>query len=157
MVAWRIIGRRFDGKSGQFELPLIVASTEAVWLPLQRPHARLNVAADGIVMTGVIGGAVREADLATQVIPAVADGVRASFATDCPGTVAPGCGCAAGSRGAALRDLFDLSPTADCTITTDEVRAVFGAFLAPDIDLDDNGTNDAVSIGLGVSTMPATF
>jgi hypothetical protein len=84
--------------------------------------------------------------------------VRTSFDTDCDvGGTPPDCGCAPGSTGATLRNLFDKAPTQDCVISDPEVTTVLSGFLTPDIDLDGEGTNNALSIGLGFTAVKGTF
>jgi len=55
-----------------------------------------------------------------------------------------------------LRGLFDKMPN-DCMITDAEVMMVVSGFLTPDIDLDGNGTNDALSLGIGVTAVGAVY
>jgi hypothetical protein len=147
---------RFTGSGGIIVAPLVLgtAGTPA-WLPLRAAKAELaTVSATGF--TGKIGGAVTQSDLNTIVIPAVAISIRGQFDADCNVGGTPPCACTPGSSGETMQGLFDNAPE-NCQITDAEVMAVLSGFLTMDIDLDMNGTNDAISIGVGVTAVPGTF
>ena len=54
--------------------------------------------------------------------------------------------------------IFDDNPE-DCAVTLDEFRAnsLVQTLFRPDVDLDGDGTNDALSIGVGITGAAATF
>lgn len=164
-----LVGRILSGKycapsdcskpgTGAVTLQISLGAGVPIDLPLQKAKAELNgITATGIT-SGKIGGAISQTDINTNVIPAIGNTVRTSFDESCDvGGTPPNCGCVADSTGATLRGLFDKPPTADCTITDAEVMAVVAGFLTPDIDLNGDGTNDALSLGIGVKAVAGTF
>jgi hypothetical protein len=158
-LAGRIMAGKFTGGPGEVTLQIALAGTP-ISLPLKKARAEITgITASGwATMSSKIGGAVTQADINATVMPAIGNTVRTSFDTDCDvGGTPPGCGCTANSTGATLKNLFDKAPTQDCTISDAEVMTVVSGFLTPDIDLDGDGTNDALSLGLGVTGVAGTF
>lgn len=160
-IGGRIMAGKFTGGPGTVNLQIALAGGEPINLPLQRAKAELNsISATGWT-SGKIGGAISQEDINTEVVPAIAMTVRTSFDETCAtntqgGTMANMCMCTAGETGETLRGLFDKMPY-DCNITDAEVQMVVSGFLTPDIDLDGNGTNDALSLGIGVTGVGAVF
>ncbi|HUQ03578.1 MAG TPA: hypothetical protein VM261_13865 [Kofleriaceae bacterium] len=160
-LAGRIVNGKFTGGPGNVNLQIALGGGVPIDLPLQKARAELNsVSATGWT-SGKIGGAISQEDIDTNVVPAIGNTVRTSFDETCAtntqgGTMANMCMCTAGETGETLRGLFDKMPY-DCNITDAEVQMVVSGFLTPDIDLDGNGTNDALSLGIGVTAVAATF
>ncbi|MBE7448883.1 MAG: hypothetical protein HS111_08310 [Kofleriaceae bacterium] len=156
-LAGRIVAGKYTGGPGTVNLQISLGAGVPIDLPLQRARAELTgVSATGWT-TGKIGGAISQTDINTNIIPAIANTVRTSFDETCDvGGTPPNCGCQAGETGETLRGLFDKTP-ADCMISDQEVQDVVSGFLTPDIDLNGDGTNDALSLGIGVSAVAATF
>ena len=160
-IGGRIIAGKFTGGPGTVNLQIALSGGVPIDLPLQRARAELtSISATGWT-SGKIGGAISQEDINTEVVPAIADTVRTSFDETCAtntqgGTMANMCMCTAGETGETLRGLFDKTPY-DCNITDEEVQMVVSGFLTPDIDLDGNGTNDALSLGIGVTGVGGTF
>lgn len=148
-----IAAGRFTGGAGSLYLPIFLG-TAPVWVPVTLARAQLDATAGGV--QGNIGGALRQADVDGVLIPGLSDQVRATFAADCTMPTPPSCGCVSGSTGQTFKNLYDKTPN-NCVITDAEVRAVVAGFLAPDIDENHDGTNDAISIGYRVHTVAATF
>ena len=153
-----IMGGTFTGGPGTVTLQISLAGGAPIALPLQKARAEIKgISATGFGTGSKIGGAVTQTDINTTVIPAIGETVRTSFADSCMvGGTPPSCGCMSGSTGATLKNLFDKTPN-DCMITDAEVMSVVSGFLTPDIDLDGDGTNDALSLGLGVTAVAGTF
>jgi hypothetical protein len=156
-LAGRIVNGKYTGGPGNVNLQISLAGGQPINLPLQKARAELTgVSATGWT-SGKIGGAISQADIDTEVTPAIGETVRTSFAETCTvGGTPPNCGCTAGETGETLRGLFDKTPN-DCMITDAEVSAVVSGFLTPDIDLNGDGTNDALSLGIGVTAVTAVF
>ncbi|KAB2891190.1 MAG: hypothetical protein F9K40_19005 [Kofleriaceae bacterium] len=160
-IAGRIVNGNFSGGPGTVNLQIALAGGLPIDLPLQRARAELSSVSATGWMTGKIGGAISQEDIDNNVIPAIGDTVRTSFDETCDtstqgGTMANMCNCEAGETGETLRGLFDKMPY-DCDLTNAEVQMVVSGFLTPDIDLDGDGTNDALSLGIGVSAVAGTF
>jgi hypothetical protein len=160
-LAGRIVNGKFTGGPGNVNLQIALGGGVPIDLPLQKARAELNsISATGWT-SGKIGGAISQEDIDENVVPAIGNTVRTSFDETCAtntqgGTMANMCMCTAGETGETLRGLFDKMPY-DCDITDAEVQSVVSGFLTPDIDLDGNGTNDALSLGIGVTAVAATF
>jgi hypothetical protein len=165
-LAGRIISGKFCSPSdctkpgsGTVTLQIALAGGLPIDLPLQKAKAELTGISAAGFTGGKIGGAISQTDIDNNVVPAIAETVRSSFDETCDvGGTPPNCGCMpADSTGATLRGLFDKAPTQDCMITDAEVKSVVGGFLTPDIDLNGDGTNDALSLGIGVKAVKGTF
>jgi hypothetical protein len=156
-LAGRLDNGNFTGGPGNVTLQIALADGPAISLPLQRARATISGLSATGWTSGKIGGAISQDDINSEVIPAIADTVRASFDESCDvGGTPPNCGCVSGETGETLRGLFDKTPN-DCNITDAEVMAVVAGFLTPDIDLNGDGTNDALSLGIGVEAAAATY
>ncbi len=156
-LAGRLDGGNFTGGPGNVTLQIALADGPAISLPLQRARATISGLTATGWSSGKIGGAISQDDINSEVIPAIAMTVRASFDETCDvGGTPPNCGCVAGETGETLRGLFDKTPN-DCNITDAEVMAVVSGFLTPDVDLSGDGTNDALSLGIGVEAVAATY
>jgi hypothetical protein len=150
-----VIADVFRGDGGTVVMPIGLGGTPS-WVTLRMAKAELT-ALGPTSFQGKIGGAISLQDLSTQVIPAIAVSVRGSFDEDCDvGGTPPSCGCVPGTTGETLRGLFDKFP-ADCVITDAEVESVISGFLTPDIDMNLDGVNDAMSLGLGIRAVPGSF
>jgi hypothetical protein len=157
-LAGRLMSGTFTGGPGNVVLQVSLGGGLPIDLPLQRAKASITgISATGWT-SGKIGGAISQDDLNTNVVPAIGNTVRTSFDETCDvGGTPPDCGCVEGETGETLRGLFDKPPTQDCTISDAEVMAVVSGFLTPDIDLSGDGTPDALSLGIGVEAVAATF
>lgn len=154
-----IASGQFNGGPGTISLRLTLGGA-TLSVPLHAARVQLaGLGADGWSTSGSkLGGAIAESDVTASVQPWIANLVRAAFDTDCDvGGTPPSCGCVAASTGATFRNLFDKAPTQDCTLSDSEVASVIGAFLTPDVDLDGDGTNDALSLGVGVTGVAGSF
>ncbi len=103
---------------------------------------------------GRIGGGIPAAQIDSRIIPAIGAIARAAIAADCTGTTEST--CADDSNGKTMMQLFDSDD--DGTVTDQEVRSnpYVRSALAPDVDLDHDGTADALSIGIGFRAVNAT-
>lgn len=153
-----ITAGKFVGDAATLTLPSPLLYGVSVPVPLVLHRARLEI--EGLTEIGFIGrigGAVTVADVASVIVPAAADGVRAIVMAECDTTVGePSCGCPSTSDAAALLGAYDTMPS-DCAIADDEIQRVFDGLLIPDVDLDGDGTADAASLGLGIEGVGATF
>lgn len=159
-IAGRIVNGKFTGGPGTVNLQIALAGGVPIDLPLQRAKAELTAVSATGWTSGKIGGAISQDDINNNVVPAIGNTVRTSFDETCmtmaEGGTAPNCGCMQGGTGETLRGLFDKTPN-DCNITDTEVQMVVSGFLTPDIDLNGDGTNDALSLGIGVTAVGAVF
>jgi hypothetical protein len=113
------------------------------------------VTASGITQ-GILGGAIAETEFSTKVYPAMAASFTQVITHDCTQLASPPtCGCAMGSTGQELVQLFDQDPS-DCAITPAEVEgnSLIRALFMPDVTVDGQM---ALSVGFGVTAVGATF
>jgi hypothetical protein len=156
-IGGRIVNGKFTGGPGTVNLQIALAGGVPIDLPLQKAKAEINAVSATGWTSGKIGGAISQDDINNNVVPAIANTVRTSFDETCDvGGTPPNCGCQAGETGETLRGLFDKMPN-DCMITDAEVQMVVSGFLTPDIDLNGDGTNDALSLGIGVQAVGAVY
>jgi hypothetical protein len=151
---------RFVGGPGRIRLFLTLSAGRApVELPLYRTRAEVIVTSSGFAVGSKVGGAVRQVDLEASLHPAVRDQVFDVVAVDCgpPPRTPPACGCMSGSLGATLMNLMDTSSPRDCAVSLSEVTAFLNPIINQDIDLDGDGSKDAVSLGVGLEAVSASF
>lgn len=147
----------FRGQASQgpgMSLMLSFGASGAFVLPLHLAAAELDEVTPAGFRSGKLGGAIARRDIETRLYPALASSFGAHVAADCA-NAPPACGCRAGSTGLQLLGFFDDND--DCRIATSEVQRVMDGIVTSDLDLDGDGLNDAVSIGVGVQGVAATF
>ena len=149
-------GGTFAGAGGSHHVAFAFAGTV-----LNLPVDDAQVSIDAVTVTGlgalVIAGSVLATEFESQFLPAYQASVMDAATTDCTLVGPPGCGCAASSTGETVINLFDT--TADCNITLAELQAdvSLDTLLAPDLDADDDGTNESISLGVGMTAVGATY
>jgi hypothetical protein len=160
-LAGAITGGQVRAGPGTVPLQLVlVPGTTPVVVSLVGARVRGDVTATTI-SNGLLGGAIREEEVDTVVIPAIAVAMNALVAADCPGGV-----CTPDSGGETILALFDTNT--DGTVTADELRAndLINSLLAPDVDLFDgagnfnprvDGVRDSLSFGVGFTAVGAVF
>ena len=156
-VGGNIVGGRFTGGPGDLALQIAFGDT-AINLEMIEARAEIN----GITETGFdqskVGGAVPDAVIQGEVLPAVSTAVNDIMTEDCPAPrTPPTCGCADGSTGETLMGIFD--ENGDCDVPEQEVRenSLIVTLLRPDVDTDGDGTPDALSVGVGATAVAGTF
>ena len=159
-VAGPIVNGTFNGGPGDISLQIALGGTDAIQLDLIGARAKASGITENGIESIVVGGALTEDDLNTQVLPAIHAQIAPIIAEDCTMPQnPPGCGCAAGSTGKTVLDLFDggiQGSTKDCMVSVDEIKenSLIKSLLAPDVTI--NGTK-ALSLGLKVTATKATF
>jgi hypothetical protein len=157
IITGTIVNGRFTGGPGTLTLKLSLEGT-LITLNLINAKAEFSVTADGSI-DGIVGGAITETELNSNVIPAIATTIQNIIATDCTGgTPETDCGCTAGSTGKTLLGLFDT--VEDCAVTEAEVKesGFIKTLLGPDLDLlPPANDTDSLSVGVGVKTVKATW
>lgn len=145
----------FRGAGGIVRLSLAFPLVPPVLMTVRRAAAELDVS-DGGITGGRLGGAIARNELAATFTPAMAASFAAQIARDCqPPRQPPSCGCLGGSAGLSAISLFDTD--GNCTVSTGEVDRVASGLFTTDIDLDADGLPDALSIGLGLEAVRATY
>ncbi len=149
-------GDVFTGGPGELALPLALFGGEPALLTLTHAQVRLDgVSADGFA-TGTIAGGIPEEQVQAALVPAVYAGVSAQIASECTG-VGLDCGCEPSSTAVTLLGIFDVDN--DCAVTLPEIQdnPLIATLLGSDLDTDADGTADALSIGVGVHAVRASF
>ena len=165
-LSGKIIGGDYTGGPGRLSLALALEGA-IIKLNLVGAHAELTgVTADGF--TGKVAGAITKGEIDSQVIPAIYQTVTTVVARDCPNPEAADCGCVDGGSGGAVLMIFDKDPSTgpgdpvgNCVISEEEVRnsQILTQLLDPDVDMEEplDGTPDSLSVGVGVTTVKATW
>lgn len=154
-IGGNIIGGTFTGKNGEIALQIAFAETQ-INLNLTRAQAEVT----GVSATGLasarIGGAVPDEQIQNEVIPAIAIAISDIVVEEGCMAGSADCGCPGGTA-ETLLGIFD--DNSDCAITESEVREddLIMTLLRPDVDTDEDGTKDALSVGVGASAVSGTF
>lgn len=152
----KIAGGVFTGGPGSLTLQIALGTTEALTLDLIGARAKASGISETGITSLILAGALTEEDLNTKVMPAIRDQIAPLIAADCTMLSSPPeCGCASGSTGETVLQLFDTNPQ-DCAVTVEEIKGntIIQSALAPDVKID--GV-DALSLGIKVETTTATF
>ncbi len=169
LIGGQLLGGGFETKkSGTVRLELeLVSGQPKIVINLIGARAQFSVSAAGdMLMDGILGGAITEAEAQTNILPVIVGLVRTTVMEDC--TLGPPMCCPDGT-GKTLLDLFDPDDEgADCQVSAMQVEnnAIVSSILSPDIDLLDasgafnpldDGVDDSISLGLGFTGVKATF
>jgi hypothetical protein len=160
VVVGSTAGGKFTGGPGSVTIQLSLSElADPLSLTLSSAKAEMSVSADGLT-GGILGGALTIDSINNDLLPAVATVIAGILADEECGTTAP-C-CPPGSAGETILQVLDEGGVAngDCVITPEELAT--NAFVSstlgnPDVDLDADGTKDAVSLGIGFSAVTGTF
>jgi hypothetical protein len=141
--------------SGTAVVHIVLGFGGAMPMTLELIGARFDgtIDATGFV-DAKLAGAIPDEQVQSELLPAIAEGIRATVAMECTGSPPPTCGCTPSSNGEQFISLFDENQ--DCTITDDEVRnnAIIQSFFDPDVNI---GGVDALSLGVLATGVPAAF
>lgn len=153
-VVGSIKGGTFNGGPGDILLKIALGSTSGIQLNLIGARAKATGMSETGVDSIVIGGALTQDDLNTQVIPEIFNQLGPIVMADCTG-VGTDCGCQNPSTGKTVLGLFDTMPK-DCKLTVEEIQnnAILKNLLAPDVTIDGKM---ALSLGVKVKAVKATF
>lgn len=155
-----------DDEPGQVALAFpALDGGEPIVLELVGARISIQSVSETGLTSGIIGGAIPAEDFEQTILPSFHAGLAAQVAADCTGT--PLNCCTPDTAGQGILVFFDPIST-DCMVSYEEFRN--HPFLAPqfnpDVDLFDadgnyapnsDGTNDALSLGLGFTAVTATF
>lgn len=152
-------------KAGPGKLAIQIALTGApITVNLISARAQLSTTtADGIAK-GLVGGAISDAELNNNVLPAIEGQLKAVVDRDCGpladrDTSANGnCSCTGATGLAVLRGQapFDYAPTRDCQVSVAEIKGHPLLVTALKADIMVEG-QPALSVGLGFTAKKATF
>ena len=158
-LAGRIMAGKFTGGPGTINLQLSLnAGSPPIDLPLTMAKADINVSANGFGTGSKLGGAILQTDIEGKVHPAIQSIVTDLIDRDCTGTrTPPTCGCMSGSTGSSVLGFLDTQAPRDCMVSLAEVTETLNSLLTTDVDTNGDGTNDAVSLGIGVLAVKGTF
>jgi hypothetical protein len=177
-LSGKIVAGTFTGGPGDLSLPLTLAGAN-----LQLDLIGGRVKCSGVTATAIgsatadgciLGGALTQDELTTQVIPAIQQALVPLIQRDCcglatsPGGVTcnplstgtnPKCGCTSGSTGSTILGLFDGDITGtmpDCMVSTDEItmNSLIESLLAPDVTIEGKM---ALSLGVKIVGVGAMF
>jgi hypothetical protein len=137
---------------GEGSLPVFMSNTP-VWVPLHKAQLTGKVTSEGLT-DGVYGGAIASDDVNTIVLPELQVTIAATIMRDCPTGPAS---CASNSTGQQYLTLLDADKDGKVTIEELKANNLIMGLLQPDVDLDANGTNDALSAAVGINGVLATF
>jgi len=177
-VVGNIVNGTFTNTTpGKIALQIAFSGT-AINVELVDAHAQINgIAADGsLFASSKVGGGISQSDLMTNVEPAIADSIQDIIVRDCapanvPASPRDGTGypdyCHCTGTGATIIGslTIDQNTTAhadtayDCVISHDEFAddGTVQQLLKPDIDTDNDGVTDALSVGVQITGIKGTF
>jgi hypothetical protein len=135
---------------GVATMPVLVSS-EPVWVPVARAHVLAELDSDGLTH-GRFGGAIAMQDVELLLIPELHRGITARLEASCPGGT-----CEPESPGAELLALLDGDMSGTITLAEVQSSSLVQTLLGPDVDLDDDGSDDALSLTIGFEAVPASL
>lgn len=160
-----ITGGNFDGGPGNVSLSLaLVDGQPPLNVDLVGARITAGVSASGAT-NGILGGAITEDDVRTEIVPAIANVMTGYMLADCTCEGAGPPACTADSNGETLDSQFNT--TSDCSITAEELLAntIVQQAIAPDVDMFNgatfgpgmDGEPDSLSLGVGFTAVGASF
>jgi hypothetical protein len=164
-LAGSIMGGQFTGGPGDLTLEVALGGTNPIVLDLIGARTKATGITDSAIGTvagntitdGIVfAGAVTKDDINNKVIPAVQTQLVPTITRDCTMlNNPPGCGCADGSTGKTILNLFDTTPK-DCMVTVMEIQnnSLIMSLLAPDVQVDGKM---ALSLGVKAAAVKATY
>lgn len=155
-VAGNFVGGTFTGGPGQLNLQIALSSGSPIDITLQGARAKITDITETTIADGIIAGSVLKTDIDTKILPAVVDLIAPIVADECAPDVG-GCNCTAGGSAETVLGLFDADNSCDVTLAEIQSNAIITSLLAPDIDTDDDGEEDAVSLGAGITAVGAVY
>ncbi len=155
-VAGSIVSGALSGGPGTLALQIALPQASAIDLHLLAARVSSPAVAAASIAGLRIGGAIPQADLDDEVVPAVHESVAAMIAQDCTGS-GTDCGCDVDSTGLTLLGIFD--DNEDCAVPLEEIQqnSLVRTLLRTDVDTDGDGEPDALSCGVGATAVAATF
>ncbi len=139
-----IAGGKINAGPGSLVIPMPIGDTPLL-VPIQAARLEGEISADGMA-NGVLAGAISKADLDAKVLPSVVELVNGMLTN--PDVTQE-------TKDMVLQVLdADKNGTIDIA---DMQGGLIGQALAPDIDTDGDGTADALSIGIGFTTVTAVL
>lgn len=158
-VVGNFVNGTFNGGPGKISLQIALQAGSPIDIDLVGARSKLTgVSATGIT-SGIIAGGILKTDIDTKILPAVAGFITPLLAEcDGTGTTPDACGCGE-EQDSARTVLALLDANNDCEITLTEIQTngLISSLLAPDVDLDGDGTFESVSMGVGMSAVAATY
>lgn len=145
----------FTGGPATLLVPVAFLGSTPVLLPLHNAQVRI----DGVSSLGLdhilVGGAVLQSDLDSQVLPSAAASLSALVQAHCAPDGSGTCACDGSVDAVTLVQIFDTAPK-DCTITLSELSSstLIQSVLTSDLTV--NG-QPALSFGERLSAVPGTF
>lgn len=139
--------------SGKLPLSLAIG-TSTFTVELIGARAKVT-GASAFGLTAIVAGGITQTDIDGKVYPAFATTMNQVIAQDCHAlTSPPTCGCASGSSGNQVVQLFDTDM--DCHVTATEIasNALIKSLFATDLTIDGQA---ALSVGMQLTAISATY
>jgi hypothetical protein len=169
-LSGKIVGGTFTGGPGDLSLPLTLAGVN-LQLDLIGARAKCSAISATAIDSCILGGALTQDELDSQVLPAIQTALVPLITRDCCGTATspggatcnptgtPKCGCVSGSTGETILGLFDgdiMNRQPDCTVSLDEIEMnqLISSLLAPDVTIEGKM---ALSLGIKIKDISAMF
>lgn len=154
-VAGKVVGGTLNAGPGNISLQIALGGDQGIQLDLIGARAKATGMSDTRLESVILAGALTETDLNTKVIPAIHAQLLPIVAADCTNMTPPACGCADGSTGKTVMNLFDTMPK-DCILKVEEIQnnSLIKSLLAPDVEIDGQA---ALSLGIKVTAVKGTI
>lgn len=137
---------------GRITVELAVSQTQPP-IVLDLIAARVEATLDAGACSGRLGGAITQQQLDTALLPAVVRMMNDAIDRDegCPEA------CKAGTSAALIIEVFDKDKSGSVTLAELQASSIIQTLLAPDLDLDEDGLRESISLGLGFDCVAASF
>jgi hypothetical protein len=155
-VAGELVDGTFRGGPGTLLVQLASLDGSVLTVELAMAFAELSQVSDTGFAAGRLAGGLSAADVDTYLVGGLHDEVEATIAADCTG-LPPDCGCVEDSQGKTILEFYDTD--GDCRVSHDEIRnaSLIQSLLALDLDTNGDGIMDALSLGIGITGVAASF
>lgn len=156
LVAGKIVSGNFDGGPGNVSVSLAIGGAAPVTIDLLHARVRATGISETGITSAIIAGMVVEDTLLQAAAPVALPLITNYLATNCTGDKTQSCGCT-GIVGTLVKAI---DTDSNCVITNEELIAgiATSGFVNPDVcSTDSCSTADAISLGVGIEAVKATF
>ncbi len=181
LLVGNTIGGNFVSAQGTIDLSIEITPGTPIDISLKNARIEAKQISETTIGAGRLGGAILQTDIEATLIPQIANLMNSSVTDECDldgdgisqeAEIQACCGSTETDPDEICKSANQTNPTNqdacdfycmwntddDFNIAAQDVKdGPAGAFLSPDVDLDGDGTKDAMSFGIGYEAVGAVF